>query len=279
MAIEKKFLNQNIKEFRIRKYIEETLSRVGLSSIKLQRTPLGDKILVRASRPGLVVGRGGSNIQRLTEELKEKFGLEKPQIEIEEVPNPGLDANIVAEMIVNSLERFGSARFKGVGHKALEQVMMAGGLGVEILISGKIPSSRAKTWRFYQGYLKKCGDVAVTGVDIAYKTATLKTGMIGVKVSILPPTTKLPDKIELHTATIEEVPTQEEKESPAVVDEKAVEGEKKPRKKAEPKKAAEGGEAKPKRAPRKKTPAEKSDETPEAPAAVPAPEAPPENAE
>lgn len=245
MAIERKFIAQNLKEFRIKEYVEESLSRVGLSDISLQRTPLGDKILIKASRPGLVVGRGGSNIQKLTEDLKNNFDLENPQIEIEEVEKFGLDANIIAEMIVNSLERFGSARFKGVGHRALQDVMNAGALGVEILISGKVPSSRGKTWRFYQGYLKKCGDVAVSGVYVAYKTAVLKTGAVGVKVSILPPTTRLPDRIDLHEATIEEVKDEETtKEMSEKVKKTEASKEKTPKKEKTEKKAAKDTEPK-----------------------------------
>jgi len=256
MAIERKFVAKNLKEFRIKQFVGQQLSRVGLSDIKLQRTPLGDKILIRASRPGLVVGRAGSNIQKLTEALKEEFKLENPQIEIEEIENVGLDPNIMAEMIVNSLERFGSARFKGVGHKAMEDIMTAGALGCEILISGKIPSQRAKTWRFYKGYLKKCGDVAITGVDIAYNTAVLKTGAIGIKVSIMPPTTKLPDRIILREAetVVEEVTEKAVVEEMAEVVASA--------ETAQPK-AAKKSEEKPKRAPRKKAekaePASKDD--------------------
>ena len=89
--------------------------------------------------------------------MKDIFNLENPQVEISEVEIPDLDANIVAERIVNSLERYGHQRFKGIGHKAMEDVMRAGALGIEILISGKIPSDRSKSWRFYQGYLKKSG--------------------------------------------------------------------------------------------------------------------------
>nr|MCK4930035.1 hypothetical protein [Nanoarchaeota archaeon] len=74
-------------------------------------------------------------------------------------------------------------------------VMSSGALGVEILISGKVPSARAKTWRFYQGYLKKCGDIAVSEVRVAYTVANLKSGTIGIKVSIMTPDTELPDKI------------------------------------------------------------------------------------
>jgi len=249
MAIERKFITQNLKEFRIKEFVSEQLSRVGLSSIKLQRTPLGDKIIIRASRPGLVVGRAGSNIQKLTEALKTEFNLDNPQIEIEEVENIGLDANIIAEMIVNSMERFGSQRFKGVGHRALGDVMAAGALGVEILISGKVPSQRARVWRFYQGYLKKCGDVAISGVNIAYKTAVLKSGAVGVKVSIMPSTTKLPDQIliqEPDAPTVEEVTKGPEKaemeekvEEAAVEDEKPKKAAKKTNKKARTKDAAD----------------------------------------
>lgn len=203
--IERKFVAQNWKEFQIKEYVKQSLSKVGLSDVKVQRTPLGERILVSASRPGLVVGRGGANITMLTRDLKLKFKLENPQIEIEEVPNIGLDPSIVAEMIASSLERFGSLRFKGIGHRAMTDVMNAGALGVEIFLSGRIPSSRAKTWRFYAGYLKKCGNVAVTDVKTAYSTAKLKTGVIGAKVSIMPPDTHLPDRIRFKQVGIEEV--------------------------------------------------------------------------
>ena len=210
--IERQIIKSNMKELKIQEYVTGVLKNLGQSHIKLQRTPLGEKIVIFASRPGLIVGRKGQNIKKLTQDLKDNFSLENPQIEIEEVTDFALDANIIAEMIVNSLERYGTQRFKGVGHRAIEDVMRAGALGVEILISGRIPSTRARTWRFYQGYLKKCGDVAVTGVNKSIQSATLKSGAVGVKVSILPPTTKLPDKVVLHEPTIEEVTDPEIKE-------------------------------------------------------------------
>ncbi len=195
--IEREFIAQKTREFYIRKHVEEILGNVGISSVRLKKIPLGEKIVIETSRPSLIVGLKGSNIKALTKTLKEKFNLENPQIEINEVKNILLDANIVAERIVSSLERFGSARFKGVGHKTLENVMSAGALGIEIIISGKIPGARAKSWRFYMGYLKKCGDIAVSGVRKAKKSALLKSGIIGVKVAIMPPDLVLPDTILL----------------------------------------------------------------------------------
>ncbi len=197
--IERLFVSQKIKEFQIQQYISDTMKNVGHSHTKVMRTPLGEKIVIYASRPGLIVGRKGQNIKRLTLQLKKMFNLENPQIEISEVENVFLDPQIVAEMIATSLEMFGSARFKGVGHKIMTDVMSRGALGVEVLISGKLPSARAKTWRFYQGYMKNCGQIAKEEVLKGFAAAQLKSGTVGVRVKIMPPTVKLPDDIELRT--------------------------------------------------------------------------------
>lgn len=210
--IERQFVNQKMKEQMIHEFIIKNLSNVGHSHTKMIRTPLGEKIIVYASRPGLVVGREGKNIKKITSALKKRFNLENPQMEISEVENINLDAQVVAERIASALERFGPTRFKGVGHKVMTDVMGSGALGVEIIISGKIPSARARNWRFYSGYLKKCGDLALTGVDTAYARAELKSGTVGIKVKIMPPDIKLPDKIKL-TKEIETV-VEEVKEEP-----------------------------------------------------------------
>lgn len=203
--IERKIIQQRIKGFLVENYVNQTLTRVGHSKTSISRNPLGEKITIVASRPGLIVGSQGSNIKKLTKVLKAKFRLDNPQIEIEEVKNIFLDPRLVAENIASSLERFGTARFKGVGYKAMDNTIRAGALGIEILISGKIPSSRAKTWRFYKGYLKKCGDVSIENVLCAYDTAKLKTGVVGIQVRIMPPGLVLPDSIEVNKEVITEV--------------------------------------------------------------------------
>jgi small subunit ribosomal protein S3 len=216
--IEREFVSQKTKEYYIKKYIESKLNRVGVSSIRLKKIPLGEKIIIETSRPSLIVGSKGSNIKDLTKALKRDFKLENPQIEINEVKKIFLDANIVAERIAGSLERFGSQRFKGVGHKVMENVMNSGALGVEIIISGKIPSARARNWRFYQGYLKKCGDVAVHGVKSAKTSALLKSGIVGIKVAIMPPDIVLPDHIEILDEPIqivEEIEVEKTTKKPA----------------------------------------------------------------
>jgi small subunit ribosomal protein S3 len=204
--IERDFVKQKMKEYMIHEFIKERLSNVGHSHTKVVRTPLGEKIIVFASRPGLVVGKEGQNIKKITLALKKRFKLENPQMEIAEVENPNLDAQIIAERIASSLERFGAARFKGIGHKVMTDAMNSGALGIEIIISGKIPSARARSWRFYQGYLKKSGDLT-SSVDSANARADLKSGTVGIKVRVMPPNIRLVDKINL----IKQEPKQEEK--------------------------------------------------------------------
>lgn len=203
--IERKFVAEKIKEFQIQEYINETLGDVGHSHTKMQKTALGERIIIYSSRPGLVVGRKGENIKRLTREMKKKFKLENPQIEISEIQNMYRDAQLVADRIASTLERFGSKRFKGTGHQMMSAVMDSGALGVEILISGKVPSARARTWRFYKGYLKKCGDVAVSDVLVAYGRAKTKLGIIGIKVSIMPSDIQLPDSVTMLETPLEQL--------------------------------------------------------------------------
>jgi small subunit ribosomal protein S3 len=223
-----------MKEFQVHEYVGEFLENVGYSKTKLVKTPLGEKVIVFASRPGLIVGRKGANIKQLTKSVKGKFNLENPELEIAEVPNPSLDADIIAEKIVSYLERFGTQKFKAIGHKIMVEVMGAGALGIEIKISGKVPSSRAKTWRFYQGYLKKSGDVAVSQVRKSHKQAQLKTGIVGIRVSIMTPDIKLPDDISVLSK--EQLAAAQQTAPQAAQQEEKKEDEKKPKKKSRSKK-------------------------------------------
>ncbi|MEK6940323.1 MAG: 30S ribosomal protein S3 [Nanoarchaeota archaeon] len=195
--IERKFIAKGVNELQIQEYIGQQLGRVGYSKIEIKKTPLGEKIVVHTSRPGMIVGKKGENIRKLTALLKNKFGLENPQIEIAEITDPMLDANNVAESIAYTFERYGSKRFKYLGYETLKRIIAAGAIGAEIIISGTVPSARAKKWKFYEGYLKRSGDVSSTKVRRATTTAILKRGAIGIKVAIMPPDIVLPDTIKI----------------------------------------------------------------------------------
>src|SRR3989338_7466561 len=159
--IERQIVAQKMREKEIENFVFSVFGRQSCSHIKMQRTPLGEKVSVYTSKPGLIVGKKGANIKKVTDLLKTKFNLENPQIEVVEIENPYLDSASVARNIANGFERFGPKRFKAMAYKALEDTMNAGAKGIEIVISGRgVPGERAKTWRFSSGYLKKSGDVS-----------------------------------------------------------------------------------------------------------------------
>jgi len=193
--IERQFVSQKVKEYQIQEYIKSKLIGAGYSHTEIQRTPLGEKIIIYTARPGLVVGRKGENIKKLTTVLHRRFKIENPQIEIGELDNPMLDVNYVVDKISSTLLRFGSKRFKSIGYKTLQEIIDSGALGAEIVISGKVPSSRARSWRFKAGLLKKSGNISQNKIKKCVGTANLKSGVIGIKVSIMTPDIILPDRI------------------------------------------------------------------------------------
>jgi len=228
--IERKFVAEKMREFLVNEYLYKELGPGKYSSFEIKRTPLGERIVIYTSRPGLIVGKGGDNIKDLTRVLKTKFKMENPQIEVAEISNPNLDAQTMAEQIVTVLEKFGPKRFKSVGYKVLQRIIDAGAMGAEIAIGGRgLPGARAKTWKFYAGYLKKSGDISMSKIAYGEATANLKSGSIGIKVRILPPNTILPDKLKLKdlpkpTIVIEEVKEEvkTEEEKPKVQKKKAI---------------------------------------------------------
>ncbi len=151
---ERKTVKFRKDEFSIREYIKRQLGKGKISKVRIEYTPVGEKIIVSTNKPGLIIGRKGEKIDELTNILKRKFKLENPIVEIDEIMKPEFDAQIVADDIALGLERGGPLRFKVITYRMLKRVMDAGALGVEIVLSGKLPGARAKLWRFAQGYLK-----------------------------------------------------------------------------------------------------------------------------
>ena len=193
--IERKFITEKVRDWRIKKYLSESLNKSAFSHANIQKTPLGVKIIIHTSKPGLVVGSGGQNIRTLSETLQKKFKLDNPQIEVSEVKTPELDAQIMSERIAFQLERWGVQRFKKIGYSSVESVMKAGAQGVEIKLAGKVPGARATRWRFTEGYLPRAGPVAKTGVSFGASRLQTKPGITGIKVRIMLPETRMPDEI------------------------------------------------------------------------------------
>ncbi len=198
---EKKFVKFKQEELGIKEYIKQSLGKGRISDVMIEYTPVGEKIIVATNRPGLVIGHRGEKIQELTDVLKKRFKLDNPHIDIKEIKSEALDAQLVADSVAIQLEQKGSLKFKIIAYKTLSSIMNAGALGAELALSGKLPSERAKTWRFTQGYLKKTGDPSKV-VQKAIAQATTQMGVIGIKVSILPPDAHIHDQIILDDKTM-----------------------------------------------------------------------------
>jgi small subunit ribosomal protein S3 len=210
MAIERKFIQDNIKKLEVKEYLMRELDRAGCGEIDIQRTPQGTRVIVNAQRPGLVIGRKGASIRKLTNILSKKYGIDNPQIEVNELQVPELNAQVMAKNIASSLER--GVHFRRAAYTALRRIMEAGARGAQIEISGKLTGERAKSVKFTDGYLKRCGDPAFMFVREGVAQASPKPGVLGVKVKIMPPGVVLPDDVEFIGEEVREKKPAEVKE-------------------------------------------------------------------
>ncbi len=192
----KHFIEQGIKLMQINEYLRSELVRAGFAGVDIQQTPLGVRITLRTSRPGLVIGKGGKRIQEITDILQERFDLEMPQIEVEEVPNPDLNAQIMAERLAYSLDR--GRHYRRAGYYILRKIMDSGAKGTEIIVSGKVTSQRARTTVFRAGTMKKSGHPAQEGVDKGVAQCVQKSGTLGIIVKIMPADIRLGDTVKIN---------------------------------------------------------------------------------
>jgi small subunit ribosomal protein S3 len=188
-------MTESIKRTEIDEYLQKKLDRAGYGGVNISKTPLGTHIVIYAMRPGIVIGRGGETIRELAAFLGEKFGVSSPQISVSEIEIPELNAHVVASRVASALQR--GVHFRRAGFWSLNQVMEAGALGCEIVISGKLRTERARFEKFRSGYLIKCGEPSLKYMRKAVAHVQLKQGMFGVRVRILPPDTVFPDKLTI----------------------------------------------------------------------------------
>ena len=209
-----KFIQVRKEEYAIKEFVKRTFGKGKISSVKIEYTPVGEKIIIATHKPGIVIGKKGEKVAELTDILKKRFKLENPHIDIEEIPHPEFDAQLIADEIALALERFGSMRFKAIAYKVLTRIERAGALGTELRLSGKLPSDRARAWRFAFGYLKKTGHTSRI-VEKADAIAKTKSGIVGIKVAILAPEKKIHDKINLDDKIINKIKENAGKENGA----------------------------------------------------------------
>jgi small subunit ribosomal protein S3 len=196
MSVEKKFVAEGLSKALVNEYLAEELERAGYGGMVMNRTPMGTQITVYAEKPGMVIGKGGKLIRKITRDLDRKFHLDNPQIDVQDVGRGDLNGRVVANRLASSLER--GWYFRKAGQSMMRRVMDAGALGCEIVISGKLTGPRSRTEKFISGYIKHSGKPAIDLVDKGYSVAVKKLGVIGCQVRIIPPDVRLPDDFRIE---------------------------------------------------------------------------------
>ncbi len=195
MSSERKFIKESIRRQLLKEHLFRETQRAGFGGLSVARTPLGTHISLIAERPGMVIGRRGATINRLTDEVENLFGFDNPQIEVQEAEVPALNPGIMAQKLSIALEK--GWHFRRAGHSTVMRIMDAGARGCQVEISGKLTGDRHRTVKFRQGHIKYCGEPKHQWMRVAITTAAKKSGVLGLKVLIMDPDAKLPDEIEL----------------------------------------------------------------------------------
>lgn len=181
-ADDKKYQDFLLKDIKLRKFLMKKLRPAGIFKVDIERFPKSVKIILYVSRPGVVIGRGGANLEELKKIIAQKLepGL-KIELEIEEVKDPDINAQLVLQNIIGQLER--RIPHRQVVNRAIERVMNAGAEGIKVVLSGRIAGAEiSRTEKYSRGRIP-LGTLRAD-VDYAERPALTKSGYIGVKVWI-----------------------------------------------------------------------------------------------
>src|ERR687885_2695804 len=182
MSAIKNVMRNNYRNMELDEYLATGLKDAGYGGVDVQKTPIGTRITLYVTRPGLVIGRKGTGIKDLTSKLEEKFGLTNPQISVLEVPVPELNPKIMSNRIAQLIER-GTA-FRRASLWTINTIMNAGALGVEVSVAGKLRSERAHFEKHSAGIIPKSGDIAYKVVKVGVTHVLTKMGLMGIQLRI-----------------------------------------------------------------------------------------------
>ena len=179
-ADDKNFSDYLVEDYKIRKFVKSKLIVSGISKIEIERTAKFVKVNVYTAKPGLVIGKGGNLAEELKKQLSKMIGKDV-NLNIVEVKNIDLDAQLVAENICNQLER--RISFRRAMKQAMQKTMKAGALGIKTAVSGRLGGADMARTEFY-----KEGTIPLqtirADIDYGFYEANTTYGKIGVKVWI-----------------------------------------------------------------------------------------------
>ncbi|GBL42414.1 hypothetical protein LBMAG54_04010 [Nitrosopumilaceae archaeon] len=182
MSAVKNVIKDNYNMMLLKDYLRVAIKDAGFSHAEISKTPMGTRVVLHVTRPGIVIGRKGSGIRELTEKLATDFKLKNPQIAVEEIAKPELSPSVMCNRMASHLER-GTA-FRRATMWTLKQIMENGAMGVQITISGKLRGDRSAFEKHTAGILPRAGHHAEVIVDEDIVHVRTAMGLIGIRIRI-----------------------------------------------------------------------------------------------
>ena len=182
MSAIKNVIRDNYNMMLLRGYLRDAIKEAGFSHAEISKTPMGTRVSLHVTRPGIVIGRKGVGIRELTEKLGKDFGLKNPQISVVEIEKPELSPSVMCNRMASHLER-GTA-FRRATMWTLKQIMESGAMGVQITISGKLRGDRSAFEKHTAGVLPRAGHHAEVIVDDDVAHVGTPMGLIGIRIRI-----------------------------------------------------------------------------------------------
>ena len=177
---DKDYADLLLEDIKIREYLEERLKTAAVSSIEIERAAKRVNITIHTGKPGMVIGKGGSEVENLRKELNNLTG-KRIHINIVEIKKVDLDARLVAENIARQLE--GRVSFRRVQKQAIQRTMRAGALGIKTQVSGRLGGADiARAEHYSEGTVPL--HTLRADIDYAHAEADTTYGKLGVKVWI-----------------------------------------------------------------------------------------------
>lgn len=184
----KTYSDNLIEDHKLREYLQQKIGNAGLVQIDIERSLTTIKVILYVSRPGVVIGKGGANLEEVKKDVERLLNISKSkkdkvrvEIKVEEIKKPDLSAKLVAERISEQLiKRFPHRRAVS---QALERVMQSGAKGVKISLSGRIGGAEiSRNEKYFEGSIPT--QTIRANIDYFHHAARTRSGYVGVKVWI-----------------------------------------------------------------------------------------------
>ena len=169
-----------VSDYELRKYLKNKLQLAGVPKIEIERTSERVRVLIHCAKPGMIIGKGGAEIEKLRQDIETFLGM-PVSVNVNEVKNPDLNAQLVAENIASQLER--RIAFRRARKQCIGRTMKIGAKGIKIAASGRLAGAEiARTEHYHEGTIPL--QTIRADIDYGFAEANTTYGKIGIKVWI-----------------------------------------------------------------------------------------------